>query len=453
MSYHMIIRRGSTWHFRRAVPKALRSIVGQREIVKSLHTSDLREAKSRAITVAAEVDALLWRARRTLANPEAAVAAVASKLVRQDTEARRGTLLDDDTREAEQAGILDELERLTEQPKAGDLTSEVDRQARIKALRAILARLENGNSAADAADVDDVSLSGLFERYKAERKPSKKVWREFDLVQRHCITVFGDLSVRSITKSHIRTLKSALLTMPTSKRRQGQEEGATLSTSTVVKLLGLLRSVLAWAEREGFIDVNPAHGTARVASTEKKVATVDDEKKRRPFTVEEVRDLLSKLPESGPLRWILLLLAYTGARLAEVVGARQQDIGEQDGVTYLNIRPHESRSLKTKASRRRVPIHSELVRLGFTRDVLPFVGSADMWSQKLNRWLRSNGFADARLVVHSLRHTVKDRLRAARVPEAEQRTILGHAGSGVADSYGQGFPLSVLRDAVNRITY
>src|SRR5262249_39312410 len=147
----------------------------------------------------------------------------------------------------------------------------------------------------------------------------------------------------------------------------------TLSTSTVVKLLGLLRSVLAWAEREGFVDVNPAHGTARVASTERKVATVDDdEKKRRPFTVEEVRDLLSKLPTDGPVRWILLLLAYTGARLAEVAGLRQQDVSEQDGVSYLDIRPHESRSLKTKASRRHVPIHSELLRLGFTRGMLPF---------------------------------------------------------------------------------
>ena len=93
------------------------------------------------------------------------------------------------------------------------------------------------------------------------------------------------------------------------------------------------------------------------------------------------------------------------------------------------------------------------MRLGFTRDVLPFTGSANFWSQKLGRWLRSNGFADARLVIHSFRHTVKDRLRAARVPEAEQRALLGHAGSGVADTYGIGFPLSVLRDAIEQVTY
>src|SRR4030095_3164321 len=121
-------------HFRRAVPKALRAIVGQRELVRSLHTSDLQVAKSRAITVGAEIDALLWRARRTLNNPEAAVAAVASKIVREDAEWKRGRLRDDDDIEAGQLGILDELERLTAQPES-TLTSEVERLARIKALR------------------------------------------------------------------------------------------------------------------------------------------------------------------------------------------------------------------------------------------------------------------------------------------------------------------------------
>jgi hypothetical protein len=262
------------------VPAALRSIIEKREVVRSLRTSEVQVARSRAITIAAETDAAFWRARRTLANPESAVSAVASQIVREDADWRRGRLLDDDEIEAQQLGITDELERLSEKPKATKPSDEIERQGRIRALRTILAKLEAGDNAADAApDQDDVTLSGLFDRYRAERKPSEKVWREFDLVQRHCIKVFGDLNVRSITKSHIRSLKAHLLTLPSSKKRQGQDDGATLSTSTVVKLLGLVRSVLAWGEREGFVDVNPAHGTARVASTEKKVAAEDQEQK------------------------------------------------------------------------------------------------------------------------------------------------------------------------------
>jgi hypothetical protein len=203
---YMLIKRGGRYSFRRSVPVELREIVGAllgkpsgriREIVRRLDTSDLQVAKSRALVIGQEIDALIWRARRTLQNPEAAVAAVASNIVREDADWRRGRLLDDDERDLEIDVIGDELERLSEQPKSANLTDEVQRQARIKALRTILARLESPNGAAHAAEPEEVTLSGLFERYKAERKPSKKVWREFDLVCRHAITVFGDLDVRS----------------------------------------------------------------------------------------------------------------------------------------------------------------------------------------------------------------------------------------------------------------
>src|SRR5439155_9206183 len=230
--------------------------------------------------------ALLWRARRTLQNPEAAVAAVASQLVRQDVEARRGTLLDDDKVEGEQVGIIDELERLTERPMPVNLGDAVQQKARIQALRTILARLEgNGNAADAASEVEDVTLSGLFERYQAERKPSAKVWREFDLVCRHAITTFGDISVSTIGKQHIRSLKTALLTMRSTKPRKGQQESATLSRATVVKLLGLLRSVFAWGEREGFVASNPVTGMAQVPQGK---GAVEDGRSRLPLSVEDV---------------------------------------------------------------------------------------------------------------------------------------------------------------------
>jgi len=84
--------------------------------------------------------------------------------------------------------------------------------------------------------------------------------------------------------------------------------------------------------------------------------------------------------------------------------------------------------------------------------MLPFAGSPDMWSQKLGRWLRANGFADARLVVHSLR-SYKDALRRGRVREDVARAIMGHSDGSVASQYGSGHSLDVLRDAVEKVTY
>jgi hypothetical protein len=94
---------------------------------------------------------------------------------------------------------------------------------------------------------------------------------------------------------------------------------------------------------------------------------------------------------------------------------------------------------------------------------------------------------------HSLRHSMSDALRRAGVPEEhkdailghsrergtalwarawagavgevvgegevcvpeheQQRALMGHGATGVADGYGLGFPMSVLRDAVEQITY
>ncbi len=56
-------------------------------------------------------------------------------------------------------------------------------------------------------------------------------------------------------------------------------------------------------------------------------------------------------------------------------------------------------------------------------------------------------------MLHSARHTVKDRLRAAQVPLDVQNAILGHAAGSVGESYGVGYPAPVLLEAVSKINY
>ena len=48
--------------------------------------------------------------------------------------------------------------------------------------------------------------------------------------------------------------------------------------------------------------------------------------------------------------------------------------------------------------------------------------------------------------------TVKD-LRAAQVPLDVQNAILSHAAGSVGESYGVGYPTSVLLEAVSKINY
>ena len=56
-------------------------------------------------------------------------------------------------------------------------------------------------------------------------------------------------------------------------------------------------------------------------------------------------------------------------------------------------------------------------------------------------------------MLHSARHTVKDRLRAAQVPLDVQNALMGWAPMSVGESYGLGYAVRVLLHPVAKINY
>jgi len=67
-------------------------------------------------------------------------------------------------------------------------------------------------------------------------------------------------------------------------------------------------------------------------------------------------------------KWIIYLGIYTGARRGELVQLRKSDVkfDESTGRHYLLITDeHETQSLKTVNSKRKIPLHHKLVELGF----------------------------------------------------------------------------------------
>ena len=82
-----------------------------------------------------------------------------------------------------------------------------------------------------------------------------------------------------------------------------------------------------------------------------------------------------------------------------------------------------------------------------------FQGDARTASKRLNRFLDEIGVADPRKVVHSLRHRAQDRLRAAGCPEDMRWAILGHEEETVAAGYGEGFPVLLLKQWIDKIGF
>ncbi len=437
-------RRGAVYRFRRAVPARLRPILGgKHEVVRPLNTKDIREAERRAIPIAAEVDRMFAEAEAALKNPAVRV----YKAVQQDTVERTARPRTDDEREAEVSAVADALERLE-----GNRGAEAATQRAI--LEAILERL-NG-SATDHPD--NPPLSVVFERWKVERKPPEKTWTECEGVRRDfTASIGGDLPVRAGRKRHGRAFKELLLTTPSPRT------GRPRSPETARKLLGLLSAVLTWTRRQGYIDANPAQDVAQIA------AKSDPDAGRLPYDRHDLKTLFSVCREDGPNHWLPLLALFTGARLRELGQLHVADVREEDGVHYLALEGGEGKRFKNKSSRRRMPLHPELIRLGFLQYVEAQrkaghtrlfhqlrgtrFGLTDEWSKYWGKHARQLGITDSRKVFHSFRHGFKDACRAAVNDEEVRDYLTGHSNGSVGRKYGTGVPLKVLTKAIAKIRY
>ncbi|MDZ7600708.1 MAG: DUF6538 domain-containing protein, partial [Hoeflea sp.] len=63
--------------------------------------------------------------------------------------------------------------------------------------------------------------------------------------------------------------------------------------------------------------------------------------------------------------WVPLIGAFEGARREEICGFRLDEIIKFEGIWGFKFIPSEGRRFKSKASKRHIPIHPELIRLGF----------------------------------------------------------------------------------------
>ncbi|MCC8937921.1 hypothetical protein H8A97_22910 [Bradyrhizobium sp. Arg62] len=103
-------------------------------------------------------------------------------------------------------------------------------------------------------------------------------------------------------------------------------------------------------------------------------------------------------------------------------------------------------------SKRRVPFPKLLIPYLPKRINRPlFSDSIPAASKRLNRFLDNCGIDDPDKVVHSLRHRAQDRLRAAGCPQDYRRALPGHEKKTVAEGYGEGFPVPLLRKWIDRI--
>jgi integrase len=341
------------------------------------------------------------------------------------------------------------------------------------------------------------TLLEALEGWKKERTPSRGVLAEYERAIRLFAELHSNLPVAQIKRTHARSFREALQDLPRHRAEKlrhatlpelvkwGQEhpEAPRVTAATANKLLGGVQTIALWAHDKGMVpdDIPWADPFAKMRLPE-------EAPERDAFDIHELQTLFAspvfnKGERPAPGRgeaafWLPLLSLYTGARQSELAMLTVNDVRKVDGTNVFQFVEDKAvgKTLKTRSSIRTVPVHPQLVKLGWLiyldlvrrsgderswlfPQVAPNVpGGRSAWSKWFNRMLRDIGITDRRKVFHSFRHTFKDALRTARVGEDVNDALTGHSNSSVGRGYGaketvRRFGMPTLKDAVARVTY
>ena len=142
-------------------------------------------------------------------------------------------------------------------------------------------------------------------------------------------------------------------------------------------------------------------------------------------------------------------------RLSEALGLSCDDVCLDTPHPYVVIEPKPWRRLKTADSERLVPLVGEALwaaqratDASDTGHLFPSycdgeTTKANSASAVLNKWLKVHTSQD--VVVHSIRHAMRDRLLAVLCPADIIDQMGGWSRKGVRESYGRGYQVGQLQ--------
>jgi integrase len=246
--------------------------------------------------------------------------------------------------------------------------------------------------------------------------------------------------------------------------------GKGTATKTAHGRLTAVKTLLKYATQElELIPRNPWAGLKMETTTTNK---------RKPWSEEQLSKLFAgelftsyTLPAEwragkDAAYWIPLLALYSGARVSELCQLTVKDIDARGSVPMLSITDEgEGQQVKTSAGVRTVPIHSELIRLGFLDYVGTLPPEGSLWPALRQRKDKPGGyfsdwFGKYRNAhglghdFHSFRHTVRSELVEAGISEPIIDRLCGHEakGSTGAKVYTHHKP-ETLRKAVEALSF
>lgn len=422
-------QRGARWYLRRRVPADLVESWGAREVNRALGTSDYRVARAVLPRAWADVDEE-FAAKRASASPHL-------------------------------------------RSQASDLLLRLRPANTLQ----IVAVAQPGRAAPPLAvpNEDGPRVSELHAEWLKQEERPPSTMKEMQRAVDRFINVIEDKRVKALSRRDVTAFSDKM-------REPGGVTPEGVSIPTTNTTLSLLSALFGMAVKRNYIEHNPAKGT-QLKDTRRA------REKRREFDAPALGAIFGSAiyaaddrPDGGAgeaAYWLPLLALYTGARINELCQLHPCDMA-QEGYTDAKGKPQKAwviriehdrakgQRVKTEGSERRIPVHPDLVKLGFVKYAQAQTGRpllfdklsmgpketrlAGNWGRWFARYLRKTcGVTDERMTFHSFRHAFKHHMRQCQVPKDVNDALTGHETGDAADAYGGlSFPLFPLVEGMKR---
>lgn len=290
---------------------------------------------------------------------------------------------------------------------------------------------------------NDKKISDVYDAWVAIRQKPARTQQSYKRHADQFVSLMGDLPLHTVSRTMGIEFRDKL-------QAWAIENDKTATTAD--NILVSLRALFNVARDKGWLTSNPLERlSVEIGGKESEG--------REPWTREELVLIFSdplwtkhaiptdKKAGKEAAYWMPLIACYTGARLTEIAQLWTDDVATELGKEAFEFRADAERDqkLKNTGSWRAVPMHPELIRLGFCDYVkslpkgslfphLPKEGQNGAGGQ-FGKWFgtfkKAKGFTSPAKSFHSFRHLVATELRLAGATDAQADAITGHAGDGV----------------------
>ena len=339
------------------------------------------------------------------------------------------------------------------------------------------------------------NIKTFIDRKKVEGKSIKEIGSDNKILEEF-VEIVGDFDFSRVTKKEVSYYIDVQTKLPPNRKKSQKYRDLTIkqvmelnlsqketqTPQNINKRLSKLSVFGNWGVRQGLLLTNPFSGM--------KFLVKKQPNRRQPFTTDDLKKILKpetylnwtinfehpykihKVNNKLPYYWVFLLGIFSGMRTNEMCQLRLSDLKKADKIWFMFVEDSENTKVKTESSIRKIPLHPQLIELGFidyvgnlrkkkkTRVFWELREDRDGFASKVSRhynekFLPAIGVWEKhKKVLYCTRHTFINKLYSEKVDENVIKTLVGHEKEFTMKHYGgDPFTPEVLLEEISKVNY